>query len=133
MVLNPIGTAPALRVQVGCTVIYSLPGIPMEMEAIFSQTIAPALREAVGKASFCQRSVFVEEGESRLAPLIDQVMQDNPGVYIKSHPLTSENKPRVELHLTMVATEVVSPDNLLERAAKQLSELIVANGGNVQV
>jgi nicotinamide-nucleotide amidase len=132
MVVNPIGTAPALCVEVNSTVLYSLPGIPMEMEAIFNRTIAPAIKEAVGKAGFCQRSLFVEMGESRLAPFVDQVMKDYPGIYIKSHPLMSSDKPRVELHLTMVATEAASPDKLLARAAKQLSELIVANGGNVE-
>ena len=132
MVVNPIGTAPALKVEVNGTILYSLPGIPMEMEAIFNQTIAPAIKEAVGKAGFCQRSLFVEMGESRLAPFVDQVMKDNPGIYIKSHPITSDDRPRVELHLTMVATEVVQPDNLLALAAKQLAALIIANGGTVQ-
>ncbi len=132
MVVNPIGTAPALRAEFNGTILYSLPGIPMEMEAIFNQTIAPAIKEAVGKAGFCQCSLFVEMGESRLAPFVDQVMKDNPGIYIKSHPITSDDMPRVELHLTMVATEAAQPDNLLALAAKQLAALIKANGGTVQ-
>jgi nicotinamide-nucleotide amidase len=132
MVVNPIGTAPALKVNINGTILYSLPGIPMEMEAIFNQTIAPAIKEAVGKAAFCQRSLFVEMGESRLAPFVDQVMKDNPGIYIKSHPITSDDRPRVELHLTMIATEAAQPDNLIALATKQLTALIKANGGTVQ-
>lgn len=132
MVVNPIGTAPALRVEIDGTTLYSLPGIPMEMEAIFNQTIASAIKEAVGKAAFCQYSLFVEMGESRLAPYVDQVMKDNPGIYIKSHPITSDDRPHVELHLTMVATEAASPDKLLAVAVKQLAALIEANGGTIQ-
>jgi molybdenum cofactor synthesis domain-containing protein len=132
VVVNPIGTAPALKVDINGVTLYSLPGIPMEMEAIFNQTIASAIKEAVGKAAFSQRNLFVEMGESRLAPFVDQVMKDNPGIYIKSHPITSDDRPRVELHLTMVATEAVSPDKLLALATKQLAALIIANGGTVQ-
>jgi nicotinamide-nucleotide amidase len=132
MVLNPIGTAPALCVEINGTILYSLPGIPMEMEAIFNQTIAPAIKEAVGKAGFSQLSLFVEMGESRLAPFVVQVMKDNPGIYIKSHPMTSDDRPRVELHFTMVGTEAASPDNLLALAAKQLTALIKANAGTIQ-
>jgi molybdenum cofactor synthesis domain-containing protein len=132
-VVNPVGSAPGLRVQVGGTTLFSLPGVPREMEAIFMQTIAPAIKEAVGDGGFCQRSLFVEGvGESRLAPLIDRVMADNVGVYVKSHPLVSENGPHVELHMTMVATKVTEPDKLLNRAAGQLAALIRQLGGVVQ-
>jgi molybdenum cofactor synthesis domain-containing protein len=132
-VVNPIGTAPGLQVRVECTTLFSLPGVPREMEAIFTQTIAPAIKAAVGDGGFCQRSLFVEGiGESRLAPLIDKVMADNAGVYVKSHPLVSPDKPHVELHMTMVATQVAEPDKLLARAAEQLAFLIRQLGGVVQ-
>lgn len=130
---NPIGTAPGLRVEVGSTTLFSLPGVPREMEAIFTQTIAPEIKKAVGGCAFCQRSLFVEGiGESRLAPLIDKVMTDCEGVYIKSHPLTSNNGPLVELHLTMVATQVAEPERLLAEAVDELATLIRQSGASVQ-
>lgn len=132
-VVNPIGTAPGLRVDFGCTVLFALPGVPMEMEAIFTQTIAPLIQQTVGTGVFCQRSLFVEGiGEAIFAPLIDKVMSENLGVYIKSHPLRSEGKPRGELHLTIVSTPERKPEELLLRAAKQLSALLVEHGGVVQ-
>lgn len=132
-VINPIGTAPGLRAEVGDTTIFSMPGVPREMEAIFNQTIVPEIKEAVGNCGFCQRSLFVEGlGESRLAPLIDRVMADNLGVYVKSHPLVSNNGPCVELHLTMVATQVAEPDKLLAKVADELTSLIRQLGGLVQ-
>ena len=132
VIANPVGTAPALHVKVGCTDAYSLPGVPGEMEAIFNQTIAPAIRQAVGCAGFFEQSLFVLEAESKLAPLIEAVMRDNPGVYIKSHPLAAEDRPRVELHLSMLSSQAGSSCEMLSHAAKQLSELIVANGGQVE-
>jgi molybdenum cofactor synthesis domain-containing protein len=131
-IANPIGSAPAARAEIGETVLFTLPGVPVEMEAIFTQTIAPLIRKAVGLSVFCQKSIFAEGiFESRLAPLIDRVMQDNAGVYVKSHPVRSDGKPGTELHLTMTACKEQHPDSALQRAANQLSKLIVENGGIV--
>lgn len=133
-VSNPIGTAPALFANMDGTLLFALPGVPMEMEAIFNQTISPQIKQAVGANMFCERSIFVENiMESRLAPLIDKVMDDNVGVYVKSHPLYSENKPRVELHLTMMACQIQKPAEILLRAEKQLLCLIKENGGTVHI
>jgi nicotinamide-nucleotide amidase len=132
-VTNPIGTAPGARVEIGGAVLFTLPGVPVEMEAIFTQTIAPLIGKAVGSNVFCQHSIFAEGiFESRLAPLIDRVMEDNLGVYVKSHPLRSDGKPGTELHLTMSACQEQQPALALQRAADQLSKLIVENGAIVR-
>jgi nicotinamide-nucleotide amidase len=129
---NPIGTAPGVRVDLQETVLFALPGVPVEMEAIFSETIAPLIKQAVGSSVFCERSIFADKiMESRLAPLIDKVMCDNLGVYVKSHPMRTENKPHVELHLTMIASQKERPAEKLVKAAKQLAVLIEANGGAI--
>ena len=95
-----------MRVDVQGTVLFALPGVPVEMEAIFNETIAPLIKQAVGSRVFCERSIFADNiMESRLAPLIDKVMSDNEEVYVKSHPMRTENKPHVELHLTIVASQ----------------------------
>ncbi|MCL4429463.1 MAG: molybdopterin-binding protein [Chloroflexi bacterium] len=131
-VVNPIGTAPGLRVEVGCTVLFALPGVPREMEAIFNQTIAPLIKQAVGNGVFCEKSLFADNiFESRLAPLIDKVMAENKGVYVKSHPMRTENKPGIELHLTIAADKEQNPAEKLLKASKELAVLIEANGGLV--
>ena len=132
VVNNPIGTAPGVRVDVKGTVLFALPGVPVEMEAIFNQTIVPLIKRAVGSVVFCERSIFVDNiMESRLAPLIDKVMNDNEGVYVKSHPMRSENRSHVELHLTIAASKVLKPGEKLLKAAKELASLIKENDGVV--
>ncbi len=129
---NPVGTAPGVRAKLQETVLFALPGVPVEMEAIFSETITPLIKQAVGSNIFCELSVFaVNIFESSLAPLIDKVMSDNVGVYVKSHPIRSENKPGIELHLTIVASQAQKPAEKLVKAAKDLAVLIKANGGAV--
>ncbi len=140
VVNNPIGTAPGMRVEVEGTVLFALPGVPSEMEAIFTETIAPLIKQAVGDSVFCERNMFVDGMvESYLAPLIDKAMADNDGVYIKSHvcsnsnPIPSRNKPHVELHLTIRAGEKEKPQAKLLKAMSELASLIEVNGGKAVI
>ena len=64
-----------------------------------------------------------------MAPLIDKVMSDNMGICIKSYPMRIENKPHVELHLTIVSNQEQMPNEKLTKTAKELVRLIEANGG----
>jgi len=70
---NPIGTAPGVRVDLDETVLFALPGVPKEMEAIFMESIAPLFKQYVGDRVFCEKSLFLDNiMESHLAPLIDR-------------------------------------------------------------
>ncbi|MHC4549794.1 MAG: CinA family nicotinamide mononucleotide deamidase-related protein [Planctomycetota bacterium] len=42
---NPVGVAAGLRVEVGGTPVFALPGVPMELEAIFEESVAPDLEQ----------------------------------------------------------------------------------------
>ena len=128
---NPVGTAPGVRVQLEETVLFALPGVPSEMEAIFTETIEPLLKQAVGDRIFCERSLFLDNiAESSLAPLIDRVMIVNKGVYIKSHPMrTDNNKLHIEAHLTVAAKDADKPMEMLEKAMRELACLVEDNGG----
>jgi nicotinamide-nucleotide amidase len=131
-VINPVGTAPGVRVDLDGSVLFALPGVPSEMEAIFTETIAPQLKKAVGEGVFCEKSLFVDNmGEPALAPLIDRVMSDNVGVYIKSHAVRAENKPHLELHLTITQNNSEKPLEKLQNATRQLANLIEETGGEV--
>jgi molybdopterin-biosynthesis enzyme MoeA-like protein len=97
------------------------------MMTIFTQTIAPLIKQTVGSGVFCQQSLFVRGiAEAQLAPLIDKVMSDNTGVYVKSHPiaLPSDNVPHIELHLTLTIAQEYHPDKMLQKAIEQLIQLI---------
>lgn len=127
VVNNPIGTAPAVQVDLPPTTIFVLPGVPSEMEAIFKETISAKLKEATGGLVFCESSLFLEGiAESTLAPLIDQVMVQYSGVYVKSHPLGVGVycKPHIELHLTITANETTNPQGKLEGAVEMLKKLL---------
>jgi len=53
---EPGWSAPGLRADMGATVLFVLPGVPVEMEAIFTETIAPLIADMVGKACFAREA-----------------------------------------------------------------------------
>lgn len=132
---NPVGTAPGVRLDLKETMLLALPGVPSEMESIFHETVETLLKQATGKSVFYEKSIYADGVmESNLAPLIDKVMQDNPGVYIKSHPKGRENRPHMEIHLSIAAAEAEEKlDEKLQQAIMQLSSEIVKIGGKVVV
>ncbi len=131
---NSAGTAPGIIKNVEGTVVIALPGVPLEMETIFEESVLPLLRKEAGGIMFFDVSIFaIGIMESALAPLIDQAMRDNSCVYIKSHPKGEETKPRIELHFSTTANGSKAARDRLEKAIIQLSESIEKNGGKVRV
>ena len=110
-----------------------LPGVPREMEAIFDGSVAPLLRRISGDLTFFEASLEVRGiPESDLAPVIDQVMHDNPYVHIKSHPQMSEKVPHLELHFSTTSKDSAQARQRTGRAVIQISELIQEKGGKVK-
>jgi molybdenum cofactor synthesis domain-containing protein len=129
---NPVGTAPAVRIDLEETVLIALPGVPREMEAIFEETVAPLLRQASRGKVFLEESLYVVGiMESVLAPLIDEAMHDNPEIYIKSHPKGEEKKPHMEIHFSTTAANEQEAQENLHKAVAQLSELITRSNGKI--
>jgi molybdenum cofactor synthesis domain-containing protein len=130
---NPVGTAPGVIINVKDTVLFALPGVPPEMEAIFEESVAPLLKKEAGEATFFETSIYADNiMESSLAPLIDKTMHDNPYIYIKSHPKGEERKPHIEIHFSTTAKNSKTAKASMEKAIIQLSELIKENGGKAR-
>jgi len=131
---NPVGTAPAVKIMIGRTILIALPGVPSEMEAIFESSVVPLFKKEAGNVVFFETSIYADSiMESTLAPLIDKVMHDNPQVYIKSHPRGEEEKPRIELHFSTTAKDSGIAKKCVEKAIVQMSEAIVKSGGKIRL
>jgi nicotinamide-nucleotide amidase len=133
-ILNPVGTAPGVEVDLKETMLIMLPGVPSEMNALFNDAVVPMLRQASGKGRFYEKSFFVDGVmESSLAPLIDRVMRDNVGVYVKSHPKGSESRPHIEVHVSAIMNDGGREEEKLRKVVLQLSSLVGEVGGTVAV
>jgi len=130
---NPVGTAPGVLIEVKDTVIIALPGVPQEMKAIFEESIL-LLRKESKNLIFYEAELEVRGiVESEIAPLIDEVMHDNPYVYIKSHPRGGERVSKIILHFSTTASESTTAQNRVGKAIVQLSEMIKKKGGEIKV
>ncbi len=129
---NPVGTAPgcALEVEEGGTIIFSLPGVPSEMRAMFEGSVLPDLRERLNREETAQ-DIFRCEGipESAAAPIIEGVMAEIPGIYVKSHPMGSElGFPILEIH---VQSRGRGAKGRVARASSRLREGLERIGGRI--
>lgn len=131
---NPVGTAPAITFRNNNVTLFALPGVPSEMKAIFEDSLLPMLKASAGNLTFFEASLTVFGiMESEMAPFIDVAMHDNPKIYIKSHPMGTEKKPKVELHLSTTATGVETAKKRVGRALIQLSEMVKSKGGETKI
>jgi nicotinamide-nucleotide amidase len=130
---NPVGTAPGVTIEHGSITILALPGVPSEMKAIFDRSIVSLLKQVAGDVTFFEISIEATEViESKMAPLIDRVMHDNPYVYIKSHPKGVERIPRIEFHFSTTAKKSGVARKRVSKAFVQLSELVKEKGGKIK-
>jgi len=130
---NPIGTAPGVILEHEGTTIVALPGVPSEMKAIFDGSVASFLKQVAGDVTFFETSMEATGlMESEIASLIDQVMHDNPYVYIKSHPKGTERISLLEFHFSTTAKNASVARKRVSKAFVQLSELIQEKGGKLK-
>ncbi len=134
---NPVGMAPGVLLKMNfnnreCTII-ALPGVPKEMEAMFSKHIEPMLR---GSKRLVEAELVVIPGiESSLAPLIKQFSRIYPNIYIKSHPEGHEiREPRVRIYISLYDENAERGLDTCNNALKNLiSEILSKLGSKVEV
>ena len=81
---NRVGGAPGVLLERDGVQVISLPGVPLELKWIFENEVLPVLRGRV-EGAFAEEVVHLPlRDESTLAPIIDEAMEEVPGVYVKS-------------------------------------------------
>lgn len=132
-VRNELGTAPGVRIMIGKTVVYSLPGVPTEMRGIFLRTVGPEVRKKLGKLHRKYITLKLEGVlESALAPIISDELRRHPGAYIKSHPRgIREGVSRIELDIAVVGEDENSTDVEGDVIRDDMVKAITKTGGTV--
>ncbi len=130
---NPVGTAPGIKLKVGETYIFVLPGVPSEMKAIFEEYVEPFLRKVGPEVEFFETEL-ISKGlpESSIAPIIDKVMKKYPRVYIKSHPSGKELEAPVQrLHIQLSSKSKEEALKTLKEVEEELATLLSKEGAEV--
>jgi len=129
---NPVGTAPGVEAEWRGALVFLLPGVPAEMEAMFLSHVEPrlaALRPSIRLAEALLRSRGVPE--SLAAPLLLEALK--LGVYVKSHPSGAEGgAPVLVLHVTAYDSDYGRARARVEEAVALLTRGLEGLGGRVE-
>ncbi len=134
MLLNPILEYGGLCVimELESTTLISLPGVPKQVNDIFEGLIVPLFKKAAGNVKFLETSIDVRGiGEGRLNPLMEQVMNEHPNLYIKSNVRGDSIREGIELYLSTTAENQSIAEKCLNKALTQISQLILEKGGKI--
>ena len=125
---NPVGTAPGVKMQQSSTTMFSLPGVPSEMKAIFRASMIPYLESfhAIRPKEIELKITGIIE--SALAPVLDQARKIYPKLYFKSHPRGRETgiRPLILLHIYNIEPGV--KEGISEAAAYVMVQLAGIGG-----
>jgi len=128
---NAVGTAPGVLLPVATSKIICLPGVPTELKRIFRDSVAPIILQETGGVRRASKSLRVQSVfESELAPLIERVMNRNPGVYIKSHPKGGERRGHSEIELDFIAefSSKITSQERIQRAIEDMARTLPKTG-----
>jgi molybdopterin-biosynthesis enzyme MoeA-like protein len=105
------------------TTIFSLPGVPSEMKAIFRSSVVPYMESF---HTIRPKEIEVKITgiiESALAPILDQARKVYPKLYFKSHPRGRETgiRPLILLHIYNI--EPGTEEGISEAAAYVMVQL----------
>jgi nicotinamide-nucleotide amidase len=115
---EPVGTAPGFALEIGDVVVYALPGVPWELQALYDRDVVPDLLGRTGGGASVTRTIHVSGmGESTVAELIG--------------PLVEEHADTADIALSYLATgqeiqvrlTATGPD---PQAARERTEPLVA-------
>ena len=114
---NGLGTAPGIAIKLLDTPCYALPGVPFEMEAMFSRQVAPRLKaEAEGHVLLCRHLHCFGLGESDIGERISDLMA--PG----RNPMvgTSADIGLVDIRLSAGAETPAAAKALLDKSEQEI-------------
>ena len=129
---NPAGTAPGIRVQKEKIILYCIPGVPKEMQAIFETAILPEIHILKGENNFYQTEFVIEGvGESRLAHITETLHNQNPTIWLKSLVDTKNVSSRSRIIFSLTCYGDKQQEELLYTVTEQLKKLLVELGAEL--
>jgi molybdopterin-biosynthesis enzyme MoeA-like protein len=118
---NPIGSAPGVELKVGGTRIFLLPGVPSEMQRMFTHNVLPAMMAEGPSTVRKQRTIDFGGGdESAISRVLATVAKRHPKVAVRTRVLGSDSAPVIQISLMAEQHDPVAIDELLEKAELDL-------------
>jgi nicotinamide-nucleotide amidase len=119
---NRAGGAPGVLLEREDVKVVSLPGVPSELKWIFENQLEPILKKGV-QGHYYEKIIHLNlRDESTLAPVIDEAMKTDPGVYIKSM-VKPYGEPGIRLWISAHGEDPEKIKQRVEKIADLLTEL----------
>ncbi|MCL4343460.1 MAG: competence/damage-inducible protein A [Nitrososphaerota archaeon] len=117
---NYAGSAPGALIERGHTKIVIMPGVPAEMQDMFTRYVEPMFGSNKSK-----EIVILTENiyEAELAPLVAKMADKYPQVYIKTHPASESGISRVKIEL-----KTQFSDNAIDAEYNEIETWLKQNG-----
>ena len=118
---NPVGTAPAFIIERADKCIFSLPGVPREMEYLMDNSVMPYLRGHYQLDSVIKSRVIhtAGAGESQIDELIAHLETlTNPTVGLAAH------SGQVDVRITAKAGSESQADDLIQPIEEEIRQLL---------
>jgi nicotinamide-nucleotide amidase len=133
---NPVGSAPAVMEQAGTILIFCLPGVPLEMKAIFKDHILPRIKKSVGNF-VAEELNYNTRGltEAMIAPVLIEIVKSHPKnmIYLKTHPRGYYRKRTPQIMIQMISRGENEKEvkDRLSAISKIIEKEIVKLGGTI--
>jgi len=115
---NRVGTAPGVLIEHQRSKIVCLPGVPAELKDIFNNSLQPLLKEIFGEVFYLEKELVLDlKDESMLAPILKEISQKWPAVYIKSRPQGFEEAAKI-----LITCSMSGPKEAVEQAINTVLE-----------
>ena len=118
---NPIGTAPLVRFQTGPTTFFLLPGVPAELQRLFTLYVAPAMTaEGPGMVKKARHVDYHGQDESAIARMLEDLSRRHAGVVSRCRVEGTEENLDIRITLFGEHSDEEELDKLLETAEMDL-------------
>lgn len=129
-IVNPVGTAPGVFLQVDQTTIISVPGVPSELKGIIEESLYDFFDQTFGEGKALSKCVAVTcNDESLLEPVLIDIVKKYPDIYTKSLATTIGENP--EMDIIMTISGIGEKEAIIEKAFQELCEGIVGLGFSI--
>jgi nicotinamide-nucleotide amidase len=118
---NPIGTAPAVQLRHGATTIFLLPGVPAEMQRLFTLYVMPAMVAEGPNTVRSERQVdYHGHDESAISRALGEVVKAHPLVSFRTRVQGTEEARTIRITLVSEDEDAVALSETLDRAETSL-------------
>ena len=129
---NPVGWAPCISVEVKQSTLVMMPGPPREMQAVFENHIAPIISKRFSAAGSSIR-IYVDLHESGVSPLMQQVMEKFPNVYVKAYVALRETDRGMPIDIITTSSSQDDVELLLQESVNYFREIVTAQGNSFRI